>query len=211
MSFEDFADALKLSKTERQFCQSSNALLVQRSQRTMDMLKDTTNYDTFSAEYLTEDEQFQVEVGTAFYKAVDELAVNPKQANELKNIINRYVTFMVRTVTEVVSGDVDYRHPSKEIIAENNETIAAQAQALKNMRSQLKAQETAATALEDMQRRERGLMLEMEAMKARLADMEKEKTKIQNTLAKTTIAYEKSQELLQKNAQINLKKIGKGK
>ena len=52
---------------------------------------------------------------------------------------------------------------------------------------------------------------ENEELKAKVAELQKQNTKIQNTLAKTTIALEKSQELLQKNAQINIKKIGKGK
>lgn len=186
------------------FAQATNAIFIMRSQRVKSQL---AQIGLPPEEFMTPGEQQQMDRGVRFNDEIEELATDIEQAQQLKLAVNRYLSYVVATVQDTSMDDFAFLNPTKEIIAENRETIAAQAQALKNMRSQIKAQDTANTALEEMQRRERGLMLEMEAMKTRLADMEKEKTKIQNTLAKTTIALEKSQDLLRKNTEHRLKNL----
>ena len=187
------------------FANDSDAVMICRTQRTIRKLDEL---GLPQDEFMTKDEKKQREQALAFYAEIDGLSMSEMQAVALKLAINRYIAYFGSVVTAVAIDDCDLNNPFAKALEEQTETMAMQAQVLKNMRAQIKQQDATLLALEEAQSAHRSALKQIEELKARLEQLEKEKSKTQNQLAKTTIALEKSNDQLRKNMEQRLVNMG---
>lgn len=178
------------------FTNDAEAMMVLRTQRVIRKMRELGLPED---EFMTKDEQKQREKAQAFYAEIDGLSMNDMQAVALKLAINRYIAYFGSVVTAVTIDDCNLDNPFAKALEEQTETVATQTLALKNMRAQIKQQDATLLALEEAQLALRSALKQNEELKARLEQLEKEKTKTQNQLAKTTIALEKSNDQLRQN------------
>lgn len=178
------------------FTNDAEAMMVLRTQRVIRKMRELGLPED---EFMTKDEQKQREKAKAFYAEIDGLSMNDMQAVALKLAINRYIAYFGSVVTAVTIDDCNLDNPFAKALEEQTETVATQTLALKNMRAQIKQQDATLLALEEAQLALRSALKQNEELKARLEQLEKEKTKTQNQLAKTTIALEKSNDQLRQN------------
>lgn len=153
-------------------------------------------------EFCTPFELEQIRRGEAFFDAIETLS------SDMQASIKQYIGFIATAAAHTGAEDMKFnvKKMHKGLIDENVEML----EVIKDLKSQIKGQDTTVKSLEEAQLAQRSLSKQNEELKARLEQLEKEKTKIQNQLAKTTIANEKLEAQLELHIKFNnLKAKGK--
>lgn len=142
---------------------------------------------------LTQSEMEQKQRAEKFFEDIEILS------DSMKSSITQYIGYIASCAAQMALDDFHFnvRKANKDLYKEYKTLLDDN----KDLKSQIKVQDNNVKALEEAQLAHRSASKQIEELKSKLADMEKEKTKIQNQLAKTTIANEKLQAKLNNKGQ----------
>ena len=137
---------------------------------------------------LTQSEMEQKQRAEKFFEDIEILSAS------MKSSITQYIGYIASCASQMALDDFHFnvRKANKDLYKEYKTLLEDN----KNLKSQIKVQDNNVKALEEAQLAFRSASKQIEELKSKLEQLEKEKTKIQNQLAKTTIANEKLQDKL---------------
>lgn len=164
---------------------NENDFIMFRSQQTLAKIMEL-GLDPSSV--LTQSEMEQKNRAEKFCEDIEILSAS------MKSSITQYIGYVASCASQMAYDDYYFN------VRKTNDALYKEYKTLlednKDLKSQIKVQDNTVKALEEAQLAFRSASKQIEELKSKLADMEKEKTKIQNQLAKTTIANEKLQDKL---------------